>query len=88
VKALGDAQSFIRDSKDRAADIYIAASGNSSIAKADVLGLLNDPSIQYTLTPQKMMAYAAFMTRIGTLKVTPDSWKDLFFPYIYNQPGD
>jgi NitT/TauT family transport system substrate-binding protein len=88
VKALGDAQSFIRDSKDRAADMYIAASGNSSIAKADVLGMLNDPGIQYTLTPQKMMAYATFMTRIGTLKVTPDSWKDLFFPYIYDQPGD
>jgi NitT/TauT family transport system substrate-binding protein len=88
VKALGDAQSFIRDSKDRAADMYIAASGNSSIAKADVLGMLNDPGIQYTLTPQKMMAYATFMMRIGTLKVAPESWKDLFFTYIHSQPGD
>src|SRR5258708_8986017 len=88
VKALGEAQSFIKESKDKAADIYIAASGSSSMSKADVLGLLNDPGIQYTLTPQKMMAYANFMTRIGTLKVTPDSWKDLFFPYIYDQPGD
>jgi NitT/TauT family transport system substrate-binding protein len=88
VKALRDAQSLIKDNKDKAADIYIAASGSSSMSKADVLELLNDPGIQYTLTPQKMMAYANFMTRIGTLKVTPDSWKDLFFTYIHNQPGD
>lgn len=88
VKALGDAQGFIRDNKDKAADIYVAASGSSSVAKADVLTLLNDPGIQYTLTPQKMMTYATFMTRIGTLKVAPESWKDLFFPYIHNQPGD
>jgi NitT/TauT family transport system substrate-binding protein len=86
VKALGEAQSFIKDHKGEAADIYLAASGGSN--KADVLELLNDPGIQYTLTPQKMMTYATFMTRIGTLKATPQNWKDLFFPYIFDQPGD
>jgi hypothetical protein len=34
------------------------------------------------------MTYATFMTRIGTLKATPQNWKDLFFPYIFDQPGD
>jgi NitT/TauT family transport system substrate-binding protein len=88
VKAVGDAQAFIKNNRDKAADIYISAGGGSNMSKFDVLSMLGDPGIQYTLTPQKMMVYASFMTRIGTLKVTPDSWKDLFFPYIHDQPGD
>lgn len=88
VKALGDAQTFIKNNKDKAADIFIASGGGSNMPKSDVLALLNDPGIQYTTTPQKMMTYADFMARIGTLKVKPDSWKDLFFRYVYDQPGD
>lgn len=87
VKALGDAQSFIKANKDQAADIYLAAAG-SSMSKAEVVSLLNDPGIQYTLTPQKMMAYATFMKRVGTLKAVPDNWKDMFFSFVHDQPGD
>jgi NitT/TauT family transport system substrate-binding protein len=88
VKALGDAQFFIKNNKDKAAEIFMTAGSGSSMSKAEVLSLLNDPGIQYTLTPQKMMTYATFMAHSGTLKVTPGSWKDLFFPYIHDQPGD
>jgi NitT/TauT family transport system substrate-binding protein len=58
------------------------------MSKAEVVGLLNDPGIQYTLTPQKMMAYATFMKQVGTLKAVPDNWKDMFFPSVHDQPGD
>jgi NitT/TauT family transport system substrate-binding protein len=30
---------------------------------------------------------AQFMHRIGSLKVAPASWKDLYFPEIYDLPG-
>lgn len=86
VLALGDAQEFIKANKEKAADIYIDAT--KSMSKAEIIELLNDPGIQYTLTPQKIMAYAQFMKQIGTIKVMPDSWKDLFFSYVHNQPGD
>jgi NitT/TauT family transport system substrate-binding protein len=88
VKALGDAESFIRNNKGKAAEMFMAAGGGSNLPKAEVLSLLDDPGIQYTLTPQKMMIYATFMARSGTLKVVPSSWKDLFFSYIHDQPGD
>jgi NitT/TauT family transport system substrate-binding protein len=88
VKALGDAESFIRNNKGKAAEMFVAAGGGSNLSKAEVLSLLDDPGIQYTLTPQKMMTYATFMARSGTLKVVPSSWKDLFFSYIHDQPGD
>jgi sulfonate transport system substrate-binding protein len=87
VMALGDAQAFIKANKDQAADIYLATAG-SSMSKTEAVGLLNDPGIQYTLTPQKMMAYATFMKQVGTLKAVPNDWKDMFFPFVHDQPGD
>ena len=39
------------------------------------------------MTPQNMMTYANFMTKIGVIKVKPDSWKDLFFPNIHGAAG-
>ena len=27
-----------------------------------------------------------FMHKIGTIKVKPETWKDLFFPNVHNQP--
>ena len=45
VKALGDAESFIRNNKDKAAEMFMAAGGGSNLSKAEVLSLLNDPGI-------------------------------------------
>jgi NitT/TauT family transport system substrate-binding protein len=38
--------------------------------------------------PQKVFATAAFMAKIGSIKESPASWKDLFFPEVHNLPGD
>jgi NitT/TauT family transport system substrate-binding protein len=39
------------------------------------------------MTPENTMKYAAFMEEVGTIKVKPDSWQDLFFPEIHGLPG-
>lgn len=49
--------------------------------------MLNDPNIVYTQTPQNIMKYADFMTKIGSIKVKPDTWKDVFFPNVHNLSG-
>jgi NitT/TauT family transport system substrate-binding protein len=49
--------------------------------------MLNDPAIVFTTTPQNVMKYVAFMTKIGSIKNPPDSWKDMFFPNAQNLPG-
>jgi NitT/TauT family transport system substrate-binding protein len=33
------------------------------------------------------MKYADFMAEVGTLKIKPTSWKDYFFPEIYDLKG-
>ena len=53
----------------------------------DIVKMLNDPQIVYTTTPQNMMKYVAFMGKIGSIKVKPDSWKDMFFPNAHGLPG-
>ena len=34
-----------------------------------------------------VMTYASFMSDIGTLKLRPADWKQLFFPAVHDRPG-
>ena len=52
-----------------------------------ILKMLNDPEIKYTLAPEGIMKFVGFMNKVGTLKSKAASWKDLFFPEVYNLPG-
>jgi NitT/TauT family transport system substrate-binding protein len=53
----------------------------------EIEDMLNDPAIVFTTTPQNVMKYVDFMVKIGSIKTRPDSWKNLFFPNVYNLPG-
>jgi len=53
----------------------------------DILKMLNDPEIKYTTTPHNVMKYVDFMYKIGSIKVKPDSWKEMFFGSAQNLPG-
>ena len=86
VKALEEATAFINKDKKAAAEAYLRISKDKD-SVADILAMLNDPQIVYTMTPQNIMSYANFMTKIGIIKVKPDSWKDLFFPNIHGAAG-
>jgi NitT/TauT family transport system substrate-binding protein len=48
---------------------------------------LSNPQVQYTLVPQNTMKYADFMSKVGTIRKKPATWKDLFFPEIHNAAG-
>jgi NitT/TauT family transport system substrate-binding protein len=49
--------------------------------------MLNDPAIVYTTTPNNVMKYVNFMYKVGSIKVKPDSWKDMFFPNAHGLSG-
>jgi NitT/TauT family transport system substrate-binding protein len=85
-KALDDATSQINRDKRAAAEAYLRISKDKDSVD-DILAMLNDPRIVYTTTPQNVMKYVDFMVKIGSIKVKPDSWKDLFFPNVHNLPG-
>jgi NitT/TauT family transport system substrate-binding protein len=86
VKALEEATAIINRDKKAAAEAYLRISKDKDTV-ADILKMLNDPLIVYTQTPQSTMKYADFMTKVGSIKVKPESWKDLFFPNVHALPG-
>jgi len=84
--ALKEATESINQDKRRAAEIYVeSVHGKESLDS--ILKMLNDPEIKYTLTPGGTMQFVKFMNKVGTLKRKAASWKDLFFPEVYNLPG-
>jgi len=85
-KALNDAIGQINKDKPWAADAYLRISKDKD-SKAHILGMLNDPNVVFTTTPQNVLKYVNFMNKIGSIKAQPTSWKDLFFPEVYALPG-
>jgi NitT/TauT family transport system substrate-binding protein len=86
VSALEEATSYINKDKKAAAEAYLRISKDKD-SVADILAMLNDPAIVFTMVPQNIMTYANFMAKIGMIKVKPDSWKEMFFPNAHGAAG-
>ena len=85
--ALDEATGIIRRDPRRAAAVYREMTGGTGMSEDDLVRMLADPRIAFTLTPQRVLPFAAFRARIGTLRHAPRSWKELFFPEIYHAGG-
>ncbi|MDB5809292.1 MAG: putative periplasmic subtsrate-binding protein [Betaproteobacteria bacterium] len=86
LKSLQEATDFINKDKRAAADIYIKVTKDKSPVE-DILKIMNDPQTEYSLMPKNIMKMVDFMHKTGTIKIKPDSWKDLFFPNMHNLAG-
>jgi len=86
VAALKEATDIVNKDKPAAAALWIEDS--KSKLPLDVVGkLVAGPQVRWTMTPENTMKYADFMAEVGTLKAKPTSWKDYFFPEIYDAKG-
>lgn len=86
LEALREAQAFINADPDEAARIYLVED-KSNLDFAFIRGLIVDPAAKFTTTPLNSMKYANFLHKIGTIRNQPESWKDLFFPELHDEPG-
>jgi len=86
IAAMNEANALIAKDKKKAADIYITIGKQKSSAD-EIVKILSDPNSKFSTVPDGTMKYAEFMSRVGTIKAKPASWKDLFFPPIYSTPG-
>jgi len=62
-------------------------SGDSESVE-ELLAILEDPRIVFTLTPHRVQVTADFMYRIDRIKSRPASWKDLFFEDAHRRGGN
>ncbi|MEO5697577.1 MAG: ABC transporter substrate-binding protein, partial [Burkholderiaceae bacterium] len=85
--AFKQATDFINNNRDEAAAIYLEVSKDKSVTKDQLLKILNNPDIRYTMAPERTMEVVAFMHRQGRIKIAPKVWTEMFFPEIRNLPG-
>jgi NitT/TauT family transport system substrate-binding protein len=86
VAAFEEATATINHDKRAAAEVYKRMSGTKESVD-ELVKMMEDPLVEYTLAPKGIMKTAEFMARIGTIKQAPASWKDLFFPNVQSLPG-
>ena len=84
--ALDEATAAINRDKRAAAEAYLRISKDKD-SLDDIVKMLNDPAIVYTTTPNNVMKYVNFMYKVGSIKVKPDSWKEMFFPNAHGLSG-
>jgi NitT/TauT family transport system substrate-binding protein len=84
--ALDEATATINRDKRAAAQTYLRISKDKD-SLDDIVKMLNDPAIVYTTTPNNVMKYVDFMYKVGSIKVKPASWKEMFFPSAHNLSG-
>lgn len=87
LNALDEAQQFIVNNYEEAAAIYLKITNDTDEVE-EVVEMLSDPKVEYNLKPQGLMAFADFMHEIGTIKIKPESWKDLFLEDIHHLDGN
>jgi NitT/TauT family transport system substrate-binding protein len=87
VAALEEAVEFVAANKPEAAQIYARVARVKS-PEAEILRIINDPDVRFTLVPEGIMIYANFMRRVGLLKVKPATWKDVFVSELHGLPGN
>jgi NitT/TauT family transport system substrate-binding protein len=86
-EALQDANQLIKTDKKRAIEVYRVVSDDKRTSDEVLMAILNDPDVEFTVTPKNTMAFAKFMHSIGSVKVMPESWKDMFFPLVHSMQG-
>jgi NitT/TauT family transport system substrate-binding protein len=86
VAALREATDIVNKDKRAAARLWIDDS-KSKLPLDMVEKIVAGPQVKWTMVPENTIKFADFMTEVGTLKNKPVSWKDYFFPEIYDLNG-
>jgi NitT/TauT family transport system substrate-binding protein len=86
LKAFQSSIDTINKDKKAAAEFYVKATKSKESVES-IEKMLNDPDIEFTMTPKNSMKYAEFMHRIGMVKVKPASWKEMYFQNVHQLPG-
>ena len=84
--AMAQAEDTIKNNKRHAAELYLRET-KEKLTVDELVKIMSDPNFVYSTAPQQSMKFAEAMFRGGTIKNKPKSWKDYFFPEVYNLKG-
>jgi sulfonate transport system substrate-binding protein len=86
VAALDEVMAAINKDPRAAARDYLEVS-KDPITLDEAVTMISDPGAKFTTAPTSVTTFAEFMFKQGLIKTKPASWKDMFFPELYGQPG-
>ena len=87
VESLKEATDFINAHPAEAARLYVASEKAKSTPE-QILEIMKQDGIKYTMTPAGLMRFATYMQKIGMIKVVPASWRDYAFDHLHALPGN
>lgn len=81
--ALTEANDYIKKDPRGAAALYLKTNNDTKHSVEDMLKVLNDPKVEFSLVPRNVKKYVDFMYEVGSIKRQPTTWEDLFFPVVH-----
>ena len=84
--ALRIAMKDINDDPAGSAALWVKAD-KSKLTPAQAEKIIRDPENKWTMTPEKVMVVADYMSRVKMIPVAPKSWKDMFIDAVHDLPG-
>jgi NitT/TauT family transport system substrate-binding protein len=86
-KAIDEAARLIRDDPKRAAQIYLTREPSAALNGAAVEAIIRETKDEFGSPVYGVQATADFMARIGELKGSLRSWKDIAAPALLSSPS-
>jgi NitT/TauT family transport system substrate-binding protein len=59
----------------------------SKMTVEKVAEIASGKDVKWTMVPESTMKYAEFMHAVGSIKIVPANWRELFFPEVHGLPG-
>ena len=89
LKAMQEANELVKRDPRPAIDLYFRSIGfkGSNDEVVNTYRAVEDPDLEFSLTPHAVGKLAEFMYERGIIKAKPNSWQDLFFSEIHDLPG-
>jgi ABC-type nitrate/sulfonate/bicarbonate transport system substrate-binding protein len=84
--ALKEATDYVEHNPKQAAEFWVEDS-KSKLPLDTAAKIVGGKQVHWTMVPENTMKYADFMSSVGRIKVKAESWKDYFFPDIYDLKG-
>jgi ABC-type nitrate/sulfonate/bicarbonate transport system substrate-binding protein len=86
VDALREATDVVTQKPAEAARLY-ASSEKSRSSADEILAIMKQDGIKYTMTPSGLLRFASFMHKIGMIRTVPSAWRDYAFEHLHALPG-
>lgn len=78
MEALQDCTDFINQHRVEAAEAHLRVT-KDKVTAAELVAMMGDAGVEFTLRPQGAQKTADLMFRTGVIKQLPKTWQDMYF---------